>query len=84
MRNSIIDKTIRSGYTYIFTFTIINSEIYGNTKVYGIGIAGDGREEFIDDISPDKNMVENLYHLICQEVLFPEHLKDVVEDCLAG
>lgn len=72
------------GYTYVLSKSIICTEDFGTTAVYGISIFGDEQQASVKDISDDYNYVYRLFELIIEEELYPEHLRDVVEDYLSG
>ena len=70
-------------FIYTLTSTIIKSEDFDPTIVYGISIHGKESRAIIEDISDDYDSVLYLFDLIVEEELYPEHLTDVVEDFLS-
>ncbi len=75
---------VRGNYTYGLCETRITTDEYGYTTTYGIMIAGENKSASIHDISNSFGFVYRLFELIVEEELYPEHLRDVVEDYLSG
>ena len=69
-------------YTYVLSKSEILSEDFGIATVYGISILNKKEKTAIKDISDDFGFVKQLFDLIVEEELYPEHLNDVVEDYL--
>lgn len=70
-------------YIYTLSESTIHSEDFGAVKVYGISIMGENQKAEVTDISDNFRFVSNLFELIVEEELYPEHLQDVVEDFLS-
>lgn len=70
-------------YQYHLIVTRINSEEYGGMGIdtYGIGLT-DCENLSIEDISTDKDFVDNLVNLCNRFQVDPIHLFDVVEDAV--
>ncbi len=84
MSNNIkLMQLISGAYTYSMFKTNFKSEDYGEIPVYGIEICNDTECSSIEDISDSAQEVTELFKLIYELELFPEHLADVVEDFLA-
>ena len=77
----IIILEIKGNYIYLLIKNIVTISGIGKSSVYGIRIIG-GNTAYIPDISNDYISVRNLFDLIVEEELYPEHLYDVVEDYL--
>ena len=59
-------------------------ESSGSRTMYGISIISEHERASVKAISYDFCFVCELYNLIADEELYPEHLRDVVEDYLAA
>ena len=77
-------KLIRTKGNYIYTLSssVIRSEHFGAVMVYGISISGEGNCTAVEHILNDFDLVCDLFNLIVDEELYPEHLMDVIEDFL--
>jgi len=81
----MVNITLKKGeHIYQLLESVISSEDFGMTKVYGISIIGKDKKAEITDISDNFNFVNSLFELIAEEELYPEHLNDVVEDFLSA
>lgn len=69
---------------YALLTSVIESEDFAPTLVYGIRIMNESQKAEVLDISADFDSVRSLFDLIVEEELYPEHLLDVVEDYLSG
>jgi hypothetical protein len=78
----IIASEIRGNYIYVLIKNTVTIGGIGKTTVYGIRIIGENIA-YIPDISNDYISVRNLFNLIVEEELYPEHLYDVVKDYLS-
>ncbi len=79
----IIATESKSSFSYILTRSEINHEYPGYEYIYGISVSDTENMISVDDISPDYSAVKNLFDLIVEEELYPEHLYDVVEDMMS-
>lgn len=70
-------------YIYALFNTIIELENYAITEVYGITISEGNNVVTVEDISDDYDFALKLFDMIVEGELYPEHLKDVVEDYLS-
>ncbi len=58
-----------------------NIEEFENVEVFGIKAYKDDKVVFdIDDISPDKQFVENIIHKLTKYNVSVHHIMDVIED----
>lgn len=78
----VVVSAIRGNYIYLLIKNTVNISGIGKTSVYGIKIIG-GNTAYIPDISNDYISVRNLYNVMVEEELYPEHLYEVVEDYLS-
>ena len=80
----IVSKT-NSPFSYILTRSEISDKSIGceYEYVYGISVSDSENMISVEDISPDYTAVKNLFELIYEEQLYPEHLYDVIEDFLS-
>ena len=69
-------------YFYVVSDTTIPMGSSGSRTMYGISIIGEHERASVKAISDDFCFVCELYNLIADEELYPEHLRDVVEDYL--
>ena len=74
---------VHGNYIYGLSELIVHSEEYGYTKMYGIMIKGENKVASVKDISYSFSFVHDLFNMIVDEELYPEHLTDVVEDFLS-
>lgn len=70
-------------YIYTLFDATIELEDYTVATVYGITISEENNSATVDDISNDFNFVLELFDMIVEGELCPEHLEDVVEDYLS-
>ena len=75
--------SVKGNYIYGLSEIRVHSEEYGSTRMYGIMIKGENRLACIKDISNSFGYVHDLFEMIVDEELCPEHLGDVVEDFLS-
>lgn len=75
---------VKGKYIYGLSETKITTEEFGKVVTYGIIITGENNSACVKDISNSFNFVYNLFELIVEEELYPEHLQDVVEDYLSS
>ena len=66
-------------YFYEISDTTIPMGSSGSRTMYGISIIGEHKRASVKAISSDFCFVCELYNLIADEVVYPEHLRDVVE-----
>ena len=69
---------------YALVESVIESEDFAPTLVYGIRIMNESQKAEVLDISDDFDSVRSLFDLLVEEELYPEHLLDVAEDYLSG
>lgn len=69
---------------YALLTSVIESEDFAPTLVYGIRIMNENQKSEVLDISDNFDSVSSLFDLIVEEELYPEHLLDVAEDYLSG
>ena len=76
---------IRGEYAYTLTYTLRYPRSACQTVSYGLAIYYDARvAAAVYDITDDYDEVQELFELIVEHELYPEHLPDVVEDYLAS
>lgn len=73
----------KTDYTYVLFESVIKSKDYPETKVYSIRIIDGKSITEVKDISDNYNLVLDLFDMITDGGLCPEHLYDVVEDYLS-
>ena len=71
-------------YFYVVSDTTIPMGSSGSRTMYDISIIGEHERASVKAISDDFCFVCELYNLIADEKLYPEHLRNVVEDYLAA
>ena len=71
-------------YVYILSENTCRYAGYGFTKSYSIIIIGETERVIAEDISDDFRFVRDLFDVIVEEELYPQHLLEVVEDYLSG
>ena len=69
---------------YALLTSVIESEDFAPTLVYGIRIMNENQKSEVLDISDNFDFVSSLFDLIVEEELYPEHLLDVAENYLSG
>ncbi len=83
MQTEILDKQQIGSLCYTMLRSYTAQDGLSTVSVYGIGIESPDNTVIVEDISDDYCGIRNLFDLIVAEVLFPEHLYDVVEDYLS-
>lgn len=68
---------------YGLSETTIRTEEFGMTKMYGIMIKDKDSVACVKDISYSFGFVHELFNMIVEEELYPQHLTEVVEDYLS-
>ena len=80
MKNKIIRSEVSGECTYDLTESELMLDNSVMHKVYGIRIGNAQRNDYIEDISDDRDAIAKLFALMVEEQLYPEHLLDVAED----
>ncbi len=82
---SIYKKILKHSENKIITYGILET-LEENKTHYGIYVSeevnGIVREEAIESIFPNKNMILNLIDRLCENAIDIIHFKDIVEDYL--
>lgn len=77
-------KLIRVKGSFVYSlFASVKYYSFGAKTVYGISIGGEGNYAIAENISESFRAASELFELIVEEELYPEHLMDVVEDYIA-
>lgn len=79
----IIASETSSSISYNMMRSKIKDKNIDGEYVYGISISDSQNMITVEDISCDYIAVKELFELMVEEQLYPEHLYDVVEDFLS-
>lgn len=71
-------------YVYVLSENCFEHEEYGTVRGFGITIIGKTERVTAEDISDNFQFVNDLFDVIVEEKLYPEHLLEVIEDYLSG
>lgn len=84
-----IDNMIRitcnkGNNTYLLSSSSVRSEDHGAVTAYSIAIIDCEGHMVIEYIPEDFRTVHELFDMITEEELYPEHLSEFVKDCLCS